>query len=176
MWWSVWTYKNVSLKLSLVSKYVILSMSLVPWNFLYKLVVPQLVNKFPASYGAWRFFTVLARWRSPVTCHLLAYGGIAPTLSLTSALEGRKWLAVRPGRIYPWAGTRCPLYRRLGGPHSRLDAEVRGKILCLRRWSNLGRSVRRQTLHWLNYPAHTVLARVLIYTTTLYYYYYYYYY
>jgi hypothetical protein len=35
-----------------------------------------------------------------------------------------------------------------------LDAEVRGKILCLCRGSNPGRPVRSQTLYWLSYPAH----------------------
>jgi hypothetical protein len=38
------------------------------------------------------------------------------------------------------------------GPRAGLDAEVRGKILCLCRGSNPGRPVRSQTLNWLSYP------------------------
>jgi hypothetical protein len=38
------------------------------------------------------------------------------------------------------------------GPRAGLDAEVRGKILCLRRGSNPGSPIRSQTLYWLSYP------------------------
>jgi hypothetical protein len=72
---------------------------------------------------------------------------------LTSALEGGEWSASRPGRALPlgeWTpGTHC-----IGGwvgPRAGLDAEVRGKILCLCRGSNPGRSVRSRTLYWLGY-------------------------
>jgi hypothetical protein len=37
------------------------------------------------------------------------------TLSLTSALDGRGWLTLRPGRVIPGKETRYPLYRRLRG-------------------------------------------------------------
>jgi hypothetical protein len=37
------------------------------------------------------------------------------------------------------------------GPRAGLDAEVRGKILCLCRGSNPGRPVRSQTLYRLSY-------------------------
>jgi hypothetical protein len=41
------------------------------------------------------------------------------TLSLTSALDGVGWSALRPGRFTPGKETRYPLYRRLGGPQGR---------------------------------------------------------
>jgi hypothetical protein len=78
----------------------------------------------------------------------------SPSHSLTTALEGGEWLAGRPGRIYPREDPRYPLYRRLGWPRAGLDAETRGKILCLCRGSNPGRPARGQTLCWLSYPAH----------------------
>jgi hypothetical protein len=68
---------------------------------------------------------------------------------LTSALEGVEWSASRPGRALP------PGYLYIGGwvgPRAGLDAEVRGKILCLCRESNPGRPVRSQTLILLSYP------------------------
>ena len=37
----------------------------------------------------------------------------------TSALEGGKGSAARPGRTLPLGETRYPLYRRLGGPQGR---------------------------------------------------------
>jgi hypothetical protein len=39
------------------------------------------------------------------------------------------------------------------GPRASLDAEVRGKILCLYRGSNTGHPVCSQTLYWLSYLA-----------------------
>jgi hypothetical protein len=63
----------------------------------------------------------------------------------------RGWVVTitpRP-RFTPWKrapGTHC-----IGGwvgPRAGLDAEVRGKILCLCRRSNSGRPVRSQTLYW----------------------------
>jgi hypothetical protein len=68
---------------------------------------------------------------------------------LTSALEGGEWSASGPSRVLP-PSTHC-----IGGwvgPRASLDAEVRGKILCLSRGSNPSRPVRSQTLHWLSYP------------------------
>jgi hypothetical protein len=41
------------------------------------------------------------------------------TLSLTSALDGGRWLTPRPGNFMPGKGIRCPLYRTLGGPQGR---------------------------------------------------------
>jgi hypothetical protein len=38
---------------------------------------------------------------------------------MTTALEGGEGSASRPGRSLPPGKTRYPLYRRLGGPHSR---------------------------------------------------------
>jgi hypothetical protein len=63
---------------------------------------------------------------------------------LTSALEGGEWSASRPGRTLP-PGKEPPGTHCTGGwvgPRAGLDAEVRGKILCLCRGSNPGRPVR----------------------------------
>ena len=38
---------------------------------------------------------------------------------MTAALEWGEWSAARPGRALPPGKTRCPLYRRLGGPRGR---------------------------------------------------------
>jgi hypothetical protein len=67
--------------------------------------------------------------------------------SLTSSLEG--------GALPPGKEPSVPIvYEAGGGGSSRagLDAEVRGKILCLCRGPNPGRPVRSQTLYWLSYP------------------------
>jgi hypothetical protein len=81
--------------------------------------------------------------------------GIAPTLSFLGTRRG--WVVsitprprFTPGEIAP--GTHCT--GGWVGPRAGLDAEVRGKILCLSLGSNPGRSVRGQTLYWLSYPAH----------------------
>jgi hypothetical protein len=41
------------------------------------------------------------------------------TLSLTLELDGGGWLRSRPGHFTNGKETRCPLYRRLGGPQCR---------------------------------------------------------
>jgi hypothetical protein len=57
-------------------------------------------------------------------------GGLASLL--TSALEGGEWLTSCPNcGSSPGKGPRYFLYRRLGGLQSQLDAEGRGKVLCL---------------------------------------------
>jgi hypothetical protein len=64
---------------------------------------------------------------------------------LTSTLEGGEWSASRSGRFTP--GERAPGTHCTGGwvgPRAGLDAEVRGKILCLCRGSNPGRPVISQ--------------------------------
>jgi len=38
---------------------------------------------------------------------------------MTAELEGGEWSAARPGRTLPPGKTRCPFYRRLGGPQGR---------------------------------------------------------
>jgi hypothetical protein len=79
---------------------------------------------------------------------------------LTSALEGGEWLASRPGRpLPPGKNPAVPIVQEAGGGGGRasLDAEVRGKILCLCRGSNASPLVRSQTLYWLSYPAHRVV-------------------
>jgi hypothetical protein len=75
---------------------------------------------------------------------------------LTSALEGGEWSASRPGRTLPPGkeptGTHCT--GGWVGPRAGLDAEVRGKILCLRRGSNPGRpdTVLTELPRLLYYP------------------------
>jgi hypothetical protein len=71
---------------------------------------------------------------------------------LTSALEGGEWSASRPGRALT-PGKEPPGTHCTGGwvgPRAGLDAEVRGKILCLCRGSNPGSTVRSQTLYRLS--------------------------
>jgi hypothetical protein len=73
---------------------------------------------------------------------------------LTWALERGESSASRPGRVLP-PGKEPPGTHCAGGwvgPRADLDADVRGKILCLCRGSNPGRPVRSQTLYWLSYP------------------------
>jgi hypothetical protein len=68
---------------------------------------------------------------------------------LTPALEGGEWSESRPGRALP-PGERPPSTHCIGGwvgPRAGLDAEARGKILCLCRGSNPGRPVPSQTLY-----------------------------
>jgi hypothetical protein len=63
-------------------------------------------------------------------------------LFLTSALDGGEWSSSRPGRVYPRGmDPGYPLDRRLGGPKTCLDSEVREKIICLCRGSNPDRPV-----------------------------------
>ena len=42
---------------------------------------------------------------------------------MTAALDGGEWSAARPGRTLPPGKTRCPLYKRLGGPQGRSGRE-----------------------------------------------------
>jgi hypothetical protein len=77
----------------------------------------------------------------------------------TSALDGGEWSASRSGRaLAPGKGPPVPiLYRRLGGPHTSLDTETRGKILSLLpeiEPRSPGRPARSQTLYRLSSPAH----------------------
>jgi hypothetical protein len=68
---------------------------------------------------------------------------------LTLAVDGGEWSSSRPGRALP-LGERAPGTHCIGGwvgPRSGLDAEVRGKILCLCRGSNPGRPVHSETLY-----------------------------
>jgi hypothetical protein len=53
-----------------------------------------------------------------------------------------------PAALYPRGkDPRYPLAGGWVGPRAGLDAEARGKILCLYRGSNPGRPVRSQTLY-----------------------------
>jgi hypothetical protein len=64
---------------------------------------------------------------------------------LTSALDGDEWSVSRPGRALP----PVPIVQEAGwASRAGLDAEARGKILCLSQGSNPGRPVRSQTLYW----------------------------
>jgi hypothetical protein len=45
--------------------------------------------------------------------------GIALPVREPQHEKGMGWLASRPGRFTPGKDTRCPLYRRLGGPQGR---------------------------------------------------------
>jgi hypothetical protein len=66
---------------------------------------------------------------------------------LVSALEGSEWSASRPGRTSPAGNVSLvPTVQEAGW--AGLDAQVRGKILCLWQRSNTSRPVRRQTLYW----------------------------
>jgi hypothetical protein len=84
---------------------------------------------------------------------------------LISALDGGEWSESRPGRALP-PGERTPGTHCTGGwvgPRAGLDAEARGKILCLCRGSNPGRLVRRQTLYLLSYPGtYSVYGRIVL--------------
>jgi hypothetical protein len=78
----------------------------------------------------------------------------------TSALDGGEWSASCPCRpLPPRKGHPYPLYRRLGGPQSRLNTEATGKIfppLPGIEPRSPGRPVRSQTLYWLSYPGYSV--------------------
>jgi hypothetical protein len=68
------------------------------------------------------------------------YGGVkvSSTHSLTSALDGGEWSALRPGRFTPRKrDPRSPLYKRVGGgPRALLDTVVKRKIPSSRWESN----------------------------------------
>jgi hypothetical protein len=66
---------------------------------------------------------------------------------LTSALDWGEWLASRPGlALPPGKGPPVPIGQEAGWSlRAGLDAEARGKILCLCRGSNPGHPVRSQT-------------------------------
>ena len=74
---------------------------------------PPTGNRSP-DYPARSKSTYRLRYRGPL-CNLL----FSSTLSLTSALDGGGWSTPRSGRFTPGKETRCPLYRRLGGPQGR---------------------------------------------------------
>ena len=77
--------------------------------------------------------------------------GIAHTF-MTTALEGGKGSASRPGRSLSLGKTRYPLYRRLGGPQAR-SGQVRKISPSTGIWSP-DRPARSQSLYWLCYLAH----------------------
>jgi hypothetical protein len=71
---------------------------------------------------------------------------------MTSALGGREWSASRPSRFTsrgksPW----YPLYKRLGGSQSDLEAEEKRKFFLLFPESNPGRLVLSPSLYRLRY-------------------------
>jgi hypothetical protein len=79
----------------------------------------------------------------------------------TSALDGGKWSASRPGRALA-LGKRTSGTHYTGGwvgPRAGLDTEARGRMLSpLPRIEprSPGRPARSQTLYWLSYPAHLI--------------------
>jgi hypothetical protein len=77
-------------------------------------------------------------------------GGYSSYSYLTSALEGGKWSASRPGgALPPRKGPPVSIHWIGGwvGPRVGLDVGARRKILCLCRGSNPGRPARSQTLY-----------------------------
>jgi hypothetical protein len=77
-----------------------------------------------------------------------------------STLAIVQFVSKRVVSITPWPrftpGERTPGTHCTGGwvgPRAGLDAEARGKILCLYRGSNPSRPVCTQTLYWLSYPS-----------------------
>ena len=72
---------------------------------------------------------------------------------MTTALEGGEGSASRPGRSLTPGKTRCPLYRRLGGPQGR-SGWVR-KISSPTGIRSPDRPARSQSLYRLSYRAHT---------------------
>jgi len=73
---------------------------------------------------------------------------------MTTALEGNKGSASRPGRSLPTRKTRYPLYRRLGGPQGR-SGQVR-KLSPPTGIRSPDRPASNQSLYRLRYPAHDV--------------------
>jgi hypothetical protein len=69
------------------------------------------------------------------------------TLSLTSALDGNRWLTPRPGRFTPGQETRYPLYRRLGGSEGRS-----GRLWKISPPPGFVRPARSESLYRLSYP------------------------
>jgi hypothetical protein len=67
---------------------------------------------------------------------------------LTSAVEGGKWSASRPGRAFSPRETAQDTHCTGGwvGPRASLDAETRGKMLCPCQGSNHDRPVHSQSL------------------------------
>jgi hypothetical protein len=81
-------------------------------------------------------------------------GDIAPTHSWPRQLVEVSGQLHAPVAVYPRERTPCAHW--VGGwvgPRAGLDTEARGKILCLCRGSNPGRTVCSQTLYWLRFPA-----------------------
>jgi hypothetical protein len=75
---------------------------------------------------------------------------------MTSTLERGEWSAVRPGRTLPPGKTRCPLYRRLGGPQGRSGQAENLSPNGIRSPDHPARS---QSLYPLSYPAHCEMSR-----------------
>ena len=73
----------------------------------------------------------------------------SPTLSLTSALDGCWLVNTTPLRFTAGDETRCPLYRRLGGPQGRSGQER--KFLAPTRIRSPDRSSRSELLYGLRH-------------------------
>jgi hypothetical protein len=81
---------------------------------------------------------------------------------MTTALEGGEGSGSRPGRSLFPGKTRCPLYRRLGGPQDR-SGQVR-KISPPTGIRSPDRPARSQSLYRLRYPDHITPISPLSYT------------
>jgi hypothetical protein len=79
-----------------------------------------------------------------------APGGRGELLLILNLGTRLGWVVSITPRPHITPGTHCT--GGWVGPRAGLDAEARGKILCLCRGTNPGRPVRSQTLYWLSYP------------------------
>jgi hypothetical protein len=82
---------------------------------------------------------------------------------LTSALDGGKWSASRPGRALT-PTERTPGTHWIGGwvgLRTSLDAGARRKILCPRRGSNLDHPARSQIMYCLSYRGSIYFINIL---------------
>jgi hypothetical protein len=115
--------------------------------------IPDRTSLFQWSRECCVRSAVESHFGGPVTLHRGASGWQEVQLLLFLNLGTRRgWVVSITPRPRFTPGQRAPGTHCTGGcvgPSAGLDAEVRGKILCLCRGSNPGRPVRSQTLHWL---------------------------
>jgi len=86
---------------------------------------------------------------------------VAAQSFFTTALEGGKWSASRPGRSFFPGKTRYPLHRRLGGTQGRSE-QVR-KISFSTGIRSPDRPARSQSLYWLSLPRPRMEEVILVY-------------
>jgi hypothetical protein len=102
-----------------------------------------------------QFVYILKKVVSPLQARMWPRGWVEvwPYSSMTAALEGGKWSAAHPGRALPPGKTRCPLYRRLGGPQGRSGRTENLSSTGIR---SPDRPSRSQSLYRLSYRANTI--------------------